>query len=284
MTEDSPAYTVTPAPAPVAAPAEYVEAPPAKKAFLAALAKAQGEFDAVIKNKTANIRPRDADKTPYTFSYADLGEILRAVRPALAANGLSTRSKIVPGEGSIWLQSILAHSEGWEDICELPLNIEVKDIKELGIRIAYLRRYLKVAHVDIAGEDDADVDGEGAEDRGYSTTGNRTPAPAPRRAPQPRAPKPGTLRAEIAAPAQQTPATPDDATTAANDEPPADAEPPAENGNPISGGQAKWVVAKLGAYFTPEESEAWLKQRGIAKVEQIPASRFEALKSELVAL
>lgn len=272
MTEDAPNYDVTPEPAPAVA-APPTEASPAERAFIAALAMAQGTFDTITKNRMAQIRPRDADKTPYSFAYADLGEILRAVRPALAANGLASSSKITPGkDGHIWLQAILMHAEGWREISELPLQLEVKDIKELGIRIAYLRRYLRVAQLDLAAEDDIDEDGEEAQPRGYSTQ-RQAPAPAPRAKPQ-------RARAAPAAAPVSEPPPPDDGPPLDDDAAP----PPAASGEPIAAGQVAYLQKKLGAYFTNGEAKKWLADHNVGHLEELPASRFDEIKAAVAKL
>lgn len=133
---------------------------PEKKAFLAALAKAQGEFLMIEKNQHAEIRPRDATKTPYSFDYADLGEILAKTKAARAANGLSVRHIITGHDGdTAWLNSIVGHAEGWEDVSSLQINTVADDIKTFGGRVRFLRRYLLEGQLGVSAGDDVDVDG-----------------------------------------------------------------------------------------------------------------------------
>ncbi len=55
-------------------------------ALYRALAKAQGEFPDIPKNRTANIRPREGNA--WSFKYSDLADLIKATRPGLAKNGL----------------------------------------------------------------------------------------------------------------------------------------------------------------------------------------------------
>ena len=53
-----------------------------KADLYAALVKAQGEFQPIVKN-------RDGQSGHRTFKYADLDELIQKTRPALVANGLA---------------------------------------------------------------------------------------------------------------------------------------------------------------------------------------------------
>ena len=169
----------------------YVPPSAEKKAFLAALAAAQGEFPPILRERTVRIKQREGPE--YTFKYAELGTIIAAVRPALAKNGLSLRSRIVPAQapGFVWLQSVLAHSEGYEDIVELQIQV-ASDMKLFGGQLTYARRYLGSGQLGIASEDDDDENGTAA-GAGTSNvgTGARPPAPSPAPRPQQRPPAEG---------------------------------------------------------------------------------------------
>lgn len=133
---------------------------PEKKAFLAALAKAQGQYKPIEKNQVANIRPRDASKQPYSFKYADLDAILDGTREALSSNGISTRVLLTDHDGdTIWLNSVVAHSEGWEDVSSIRVNTVADDVKTFGGRITFMRRYLLGPQIGVAATDDTDQDG-----------------------------------------------------------------------------------------------------------------------------
>ncbi len=261
MTEEAVPYVVTPV------AQAYVPPTEEKKAFLAALAAAQGEFLPIVRSQMARIRMKEEKGGgEYTFKYADLAEVIEKTRPALAKNGLSFRSRLLPHTepGHVWLQSVLSHAEGHEDISEIAIAI-AGDIKLFGGQLTYLRRYMGSLQLGIASEDDADNDGrEGGDSSGTQNIGGRT-APAPRPRPQPAAKK-------AAAPAEP-PA-----------EPAAEEQPATDTADAIQPGQAKWIHGKLEAYYSPAEAQKWLEDRGIKVVEAIPAAHFESLKKELVAL
>ena len=56
-------------------------------ALAASLAKAQGEFTAIAKNRLVEITMKTGGK--FKFKYADLDAIIEATRPALSKNGLA---------------------------------------------------------------------------------------------------------------------------------------------------------------------------------------------------
>lgn len=126
----------------------------------AALAKAQGAFKAVAKNRTVTIRPRD--KAAYTFRYADLEQLLECTRPALAANGLSVVQLVLDSK----LVTVLGHESGASIRSELPLPGKPEsDPKTYGAMMTYLRRYAYGALLGLAADDDLDEDGQEAGSR-----------------------------------------------------------------------------------------------------------------------
>lgn len=131
-----------------------IESPPAGGiAKLAmALAAAQGEFLPIVKNKVARIKPKD--KAAYEFSYADLADILTAIRPALARHEIAVVQPIINGT----LHTTLIHASGETLTSSWPLP-NVTDFKQLGATLTYLRRYQLSALVCVAGDDDLDDDG-----------------------------------------------------------------------------------------------------------------------------
>ena len=129
-------------------------------ALYSALAKAQGEFQPILKNREVQIKMREGGS--YKFRYADLEEITAKTRPALAKNGLATIQPIVArGNGTILLTK-LVHADGGEIVSEIPLPPSSGgDIKNYGAQISYLRRYAKTSILDVAADDDLDENGEG---------------------------------------------------------------------------------------------------------------------------
>ena len=121
----------------------------------AALAKAQGEFQAIRKNREVMIAMRSGGS--YKFRYADLETILAATRPALNKNGLSIFSEVDGGT----LITILLHESGEERRSTFNLPA-ADDIKGYGAQISYLRRYAITAMLGVAADDDLDENGQEA--------------------------------------------------------------------------------------------------------------------------
>lgn len=236
----------------------------AKKAFLAALAKAQGAYEPIIKDKRVIIKPRDS--AAYEFEYATLAEILAKTRKALSENGLSVRSKIVPSEAGagLWLQSILAHCDGHEDVSEISLSAE-GDIKQFGGRITYLRRYLIGPQIGVSSEDDQDDDGVEV----------KPPAAPPQARPPP--------QRKMMPPAPKPPAEPAEPPMVAEPEQPL--SPPAAT-NKIQASQAKWLRMKLESLFDEAGAAAFIATQGIEAdaIEDITKAQFGPLRAALIAL
>jgi hypothetical protein len=129
-----------------------------------ALAKAQGEFLAIEKNKSVQIK---SEKGSYSFRYADLEEMIAKTRPALAKHGLSVVQSIgVSPQGGVFLDTVLMHASGGALSSRLPLPDvgSMGDPKRFGALITYLRRYQYSAILCIAADDDLDDDGEDSRD------------------------------------------------------------------------------------------------------------------------
>jgi len=122
-------------------------------ALHAALAKAQGEFLPICKNRTAT--NFDPDGRPYQFRYADLEEVNRATRPALSVNGLSTTQFMRAG----CLVTQLLHCDGGiiESETKLPAPDHYSHEKLYGAAISYYRRYDVTILLQVAADDDLDV-------------------------------------------------------------------------------------------------------------------------------
>lgn len=151
--------------------------------LIAALAKAQGEFKPIEKNREVTIKPKD--KPSYTFRYADLEEILAKTRPALSANGLALIQTIEHREKTPWLVCRLMHSAGGVISSEIELAY-FADPKAFGAYVSYFRRYLVVPILGVAADDDLDEDGQETDHTQAGETNKGKPAVAEpkRRAPE----------------------------------------------------------------------------------------------------
>ncbi len=118
-----------------------------------ALAKASAEFQPIETNRTGAHQAR----------YADLATVLRATRPALAANGLALMQLPKRESGALLLVSRLAHASGQWIECDYPLALEAtKSPQAIGSALTYARRYVAAAMLNVAAELDDD-DAEAAE-------------------------------------------------------------------------------------------------------------------------
>lgn len=216
----------------------------ARAALAAALAKAQGAFLPIAKNRSVEIR---SEKGPYRFEYADLEVIIAATRQALAANGLSVVQSIgSSADGRSYLDTVVLHSEGGELVSRIPLPAlgDYRDPKQFGAALMYLRRYSYSAMLCVAADDDLDADGQEA--RGSTTRPASSPEPrkaAPRRTP-----------------AQSA------------EQPPLDA---------VTEGQRNWLKKKLAGR---EDGQDLLAKHNLAAIDgTLTLEQFAAMKSAVMA-
>jgi len=121
------------------------------KSLAVALAKAQGEFKAVPMNST----------NPFLKNrYADLGAVIEAAKPVMAANGLAV-SQLVGGDGAtIAVTTMLMHVSGEWIESTVAITTETEKGKSTaqvaGSIITYLRRYGLAAILGLYADEDAD--------------------------------------------------------------------------------------------------------------------------------
>ena len=136
---------------------EPTTAPAGLGLLYAALAKAQGTFPKIEKNREVEIRTKE--RGSYKFRYADLAGIMDAVRPSLAREGLSIMQPLVETDGMIFIQTVLAHESGAFIESRLRVGGGYQDPKQFGAMISYMRRYAVSSMLCIAADDDIDEDG-----------------------------------------------------------------------------------------------------------------------------
>ncbi|WP_316150094.1 ERF family protein [Cupriavidus sp. BIC8F] len=129
-----------------------------------ALAKAQGAFQPIEKNRSVTIEIKDKDTNKrigsYDFRYADLQEIRAKTTPALSENGLCLFQLVTEEGGGTVIRTVLGHSTGAEITAVARLYRDDRDIKKFGAAITYLRRYIVSAMLGVAADDDLDEDRE----------------------------------------------------------------------------------------------------------------------------
>lgn len=131
-------------------------APPGTLA--AALAAVQAKLPEVRKTETATVPMKSGGK--YSYTYADLADVSRAVLPLLGQNGLAfTCMPTINAAGRFVLAYSLLHSSGEREGGEYPLPAS-GTAQEIGSAITYGRRYVLCAITGVA--PDADDDGSAA--------------------------------------------------------------------------------------------------------------------------
>jgi hypothetical protein len=140
-----------------------------------ALSRAQGEFPAIVKDKTAKVK---SDKGSYEYQYADLASVIDAVRGPLAKHGLAYTQLIkLREDGRSILLTRLMHVSGESEEAEWALP--TGSPQQVGSALTYARRYCLSAMLGVAAEIDDD-DGQAGQDA--------TPAPRPAPKQETRAP------------------------------------------------------------------------------------------------
>lgn len=123
------------------------------KELASALAKAQAEFPAIQKNRTAKVIMKAGGN--YSYKYADLSDILSAVTPILSKNGLSLSQSPTMIEGKLALETTLMHSSGEWISGVYPLKSYDRP-QEMGSEITYARRYTATSFLGIHADEDDD--------------------------------------------------------------------------------------------------------------------------------
>ena len=123
------------------------------KELAAALAAFQAEAPTVSKGKTAKV-PTKAGGS-YSYTYANLADVVEAAYPLLSKHGLSFSCVPRNREGGGYeLAGILLHSSGESLEGSLPLSGNTP--QELGSALTYMRRYLLGAMTGLVTDDDDD--------------------------------------------------------------------------------------------------------------------------------
>lgn len=121
-----------------------------------ALAKAQGEFPEIAKNRTVEITMKSGGK--FKFRYADLQAIISATRQPMSKNGLTVIQLIEDGpNGTTILTTRLGHEAGGSitSTKTLPAPAD-NDPKSHGAMQTYWRRYTYSALIGVSADDDLD--------------------------------------------------------------------------------------------------------------------------------
>ncbi len=131
-------------------PTEIVD-PPTLAPLYAALAKAQGAFPEIPKNRTADGRSKEGSGG-FSFKYSDLSDLIGATRKALAENGLS-HTQYPDGE-TCW--TTLMHNSGAALKTPYPIHYKpgrMHPAQDYSIAYTYARRNGLSAALGVAAEE-----------------------------------------------------------------------------------------------------------------------------------
>lgn len=132
----------------------------------AALVAALAELTTVTKGRNAKIDSKKGGAS-YSYTYADLGDLVMDTRPVLADHGLVALTPVHGHDGRLACTVELVHTSG-ESKTFAPLPFpEGNDARATGSWMTYFRRYALLAALGMATSDD-----DGAE----ATSGSRAPA------------------------------------------------------------------------------------------------------------
>lgn len=136
----------------------------------AALAKAQGSFPAIEKNRTVTVKTKTGGS--YKFAYATLDNIVDGIRKPLSDNGLSYVQAIITSDREMLCETMLMHASGQFLVTALPVKITPGEngAQALGSAITYAKRYSLTAMLGIVADEDDDAnaaDGNHIEDSRY---------------------------------------------------------------------------------------------------------------------
>ena len=122
--------------------------PPAWGADLAAaFAAAQAEMPDITKGRTANVGQ-------YRYTYADLSDVLGALRPVLARHGLFLTQNVVTRNNTVDVWTTIGHRSG-QTFDFGPMSFPTGNTPQTaGSAVTYARRYSLLAAVGLATEDD----------------------------------------------------------------------------------------------------------------------------------
>lgn len=136
-----------------------------RKAFARALSDFQGDCPDIVDKSTAYVNT--ADGGSYSYTYADLDQIMRTIRPTLKACGLSVTydTQIAEDGNSITSLCYIMHRDGHTEVrtfvCPLDEKLKINDSQKMGSANAYASRYNVTNALGLTtGEDDDGAGGE----------------------------------------------------------------------------------------------------------------------------
>jgi hypothetical protein len=158
-----------------------LKAEEAAGAFAAALADFQRDLPPIEKRQTAKIQ---SQRGTFSYQYADLADIQRAIAEKLAENGLSITFDTADHGERLDVICTVHHVAGHSSSARFPVPVDrgsrMNAAQQVGAALTYGRRYALTAALGIVTADE-DTDAQGAPERPAATAA----APNGRRATQP---------------------------------------------------------------------------------------------------
>ncbi len=119
-----------------------------------ALHSAKAEFGTITKNKTATVRSQKG--AGYSYSYADMGEILGALVPALRKHGIEILQPLGLTLSDVpTVKTIFLHVSGEWIGGETPIPIQT-EMQKWGAWVSYARRFGVVSLAGVVADDEAE--------------------------------------------------------------------------------------------------------------------------------
>ena len=123
------------------------------KELTAALAKAQGQFQAVPKLGHNPFLKND---------YVQLDDIITAIRGPLSQNGIAWVQPLTGNGDELVLETLLLHESGEWMSCSAPIQTQadkgLSNLQSFGKALSYMRRYMLTTMLGINSGDDTDGD------------------------------------------------------------------------------------------------------------------------------
>lgn len=117
-----------------------------KKGLYAAMAKAFPDIEGAAKDKA---------NPHFRSKYADLGNVVDAIKPALAKHGLWFRQATHLAHGGVCVETFICHESGEEISCgQLFVPANKNDAQGYGSALTYCKRYSLQTAFGVAPEDD----------------------------------------------------------------------------------------------------------------------------------
>lgn len=153
--------------------------------FYEAFCQAQGEYPPIEKKRVGKVmgETKDGRRYEYSFRYADLSDILTAIRPILNKYGLVFIQATVFDNNQMVVVSKIAHRRGGWIESDYPVGkLDATSHQKLGASLTYARRYGGGPLLGVTTEEDVDESGD---DQEIAVPEKKAEKPAQRRAPPP---------------------------------------------------------------------------------------------------